>query len=531
VDLRYRDKSGKSRQPTDAYRSTQLEAPIDIPPSQFDENPKLNVKRVTPACEYLSVSTPSVQDPVSVEWVVRQPIRMRNSKQVTAAHSYFSANLEVTTELVPSSDQSDGRRRPKKLVDYANTRPIDIDPPPWASPADNPPPARWVEVTEYQYFPPDQPQDPVVLNFEQSKRFAKRAPKTYWREQWTRPEDPPKDFVSTNWFDKPPTRKRFVPFDAFVSILPDQPQAPVVNEYGAPRPRNKRFADLLTAYWSFALVTPDDPPRAQWDIPRYTAKRRNDYVWAAGPEDLRPPVPWIDVPRAQPKYFWRGTQVEMRAGLVDASLLPVFDQSLYQLLQPVRVSRRVANPQDYYFRTPVDAGQPVIKPPPHLGTPVTYSLQTTVSRVYVLSTIVTRTYTVRFIFGDTMSLIVDPVPIDDIVIGGAKTFSFQIRILPTGSGMFATKVWFAIKRREKDSDSSLIFKTVTSTPSADGQLTDSGAATETIIGTLILYPADTIKLAVAKYKFSYRALMSDGLPYDVVIGDALPIQGVIRATS
>lgn len=102
--------------------------------------------------------------------------------------------------------------------------------------------------------------------------------------------------------------------------------------------------------------------------------------------------------------------------------------------------------------------------------------------------------------------------IDDIVAGNDYTLTRTITAVPAGAVL--AKAWLTVKRRRSDADADAIAALeITSTVSASGQITDTGADTS---GAVVFYLSDTQTGAMLSgrwYAFDLKVLTDGGALY------------------
>jgi hypothetical protein len=120
--------------------------------------------------------------------------------------------------------------------------------------------------------------------------------------------------------------------------------------------------------------------------------------------------------------------------------------------------------------------------------------------------------------------------IEGFVIGDDFTVEATITEVPAGDPL--AKVWLSVKRREDDADAAAVFsKSVTTSSSSSGQITDTGADGSGV-ARFTLVPADTVLLIGEKiYYFDVQAKTQAGLVYTPIKGTIMGKKQITIATS
>jgi hypothetical protein len=101
------------------------------------------------------------------------------------------------------------------------------------------------------------------------------------------------------------------------------------------------------------------------------------------------------------------------------------------------------------------------------------------------------------------------------------------------TGVTISKVYLTVKENPTDTDAAAMFqKSITTTASASGQITDSTTADGSIAFNVIAAKTDTILLTPEQdYYYDFQGIGSDGMVYTFETGLINPQQGVTSASS
>jgi len=113
------------------------------------------------------------------------------------------------------------------------------------------------------------------------------------------------------------------------------------------------------------------------------------------------------------------------------------------------------------------------------------------------------------------------------------TWKFERTYTGLSTGVTLTKVYLTIKNDPTDADgSALIQKSITTTGTSSGQITDASTADADVDFNVIVTAAESVLLTPGEdYYYDFQAIASDGAVYTFETGIITPAQGVTTASS